>query len=71
MSAMLTCKFEKPIKTEGTMPGTRSNMDFLALNSKNSKVNCPIQPNFKLVQDFTPVNFGFRNVCPVFAVCLI
>ena len=34
MSAMLTCKFEKPIKTEGTMPGTRSNMGFLALMSK-------------------------------------
>ena len=34
MSAMLTCKFEKPIKTEGTMPGTRSHMGFLALKSK-------------------------------------
>ena len=34
MSVMLTCKFEKPIKTEGTMPGTRSNMGFLALKSK-------------------------------------
>ena len=34
MSAMLTYKFEKPIKTEGTMSGTRSNMGFLALKSK-------------------------------------
>ena len=23
MSAVVTCKFEEPIKTEGTMPGTR------------------------------------------------
>ena len=34
MSSVVTCKFEEPIKTEGTMPGTRSNMGFLALKSK-------------------------------------
>ena len=34
MSAVVTCTFEEPIKTEGTMPGTRSKMGFIALNSK-------------------------------------
>ena len=34
MSSVMTCKFEETNKTEGTMPGTRSNMGFLALKNK-------------------------------------
>ena len=56
MPVLKTCIFEEvAIKSEGTMPRTRSNIAFLALKEGNSKTNCIIWPIFELAQDFMPV----------------
>ena len=55
MAALVSCKFDDPIKIEGTIDQTRSNMGFFYSRASNSEVDSPIWPEFELIQDFMAV----------------
>ena len=57
MAALVTCKFEDPIKIEGTIDRTMSNMLLFFFYSKasNFEVDSPIWPEFELIQNFMTV----------------
>ena len=56
MAALVTCKCgEDPIKIEGTIDWTRSNMGFFYSRASKSEVDSRIWPEFELIQDFMAV----------------
>ena len=56
MAALVTCKCdEDPIKIEGTIDRTRSNMGFFNSKASNPEVHSPIWPEFELIQELMAV----------------